>query len=488
MLDANPDLAVSFHNVTCFSDDGSASPWDFCTSTQRPISTLTDLLQGHFIQTCSALFRNHIIGEFPDWYAKLFMGDWPLFILLAQHGNLGYIGEVMARHRFHPGGVWSSLSQIRRLEVDIEALETFDAHFQGRYSGILRPKIADKRKSLDLLKLKASIEESDNFQSVKRNGEATTLPDPNAAALGGFESAHRLFAQEHFPAAVKAMEKYRTGIDYESFPRSDRRFAAAPLISVIIVAYQTKALLLDCLKTLGAQSDTDFEIVVVDNGGNESIWDELEKLPILHVKCPLNLILSEGRNIGSYFARGQILALLDDDALVPGDYISSIRRAFATYAIAGFRGKVLPKSDNANNRLAGHYDYGDSPLPTTVDTEGNSAFLRDIYLEQAGMDPLLFGGEGLDLSYRIAKVYGENLIIYWPQTVIYHDYAFSNDKLQAKQERHERVRRYLTWKYGDIYAWHERTQAFRNAATILQKAERLIRRRPLPNQTAQVQV
>ena len=280
-------------------------------------------------------------------------------------------------------------------------------------------------------------------------------------ALQAFREAQHLFVAERFSEAENHMAFYREKIDYERFEREDRRRRSDPSISVIVVAYQTKQLLLECLESLMNQRSADFEVILVDNGGNDEVNDDLKAFALSHIRCPINLILSEGRNVGAYFARGRILAFLDDDALVDDNYISSIKQAFDNYDIIAFRGKVLAKTPDDNNCLATHYDYGDIPIPATVNTEGNSAVLRQTYLEIGGQDPLLFGAEGMEMSYRIFTKHGDNRIIYWPETIIHHDYAVTDDKLKSKLDRYERVKRYLTGKYGDIFNWHYGYERYR---------------------------
>ena len=68
-------------------------------------------------------------------------------------------------------------------------------------------------------------------------------------------------------------------------------------------------------------------------------------------------------------------------------------------------------------------------FPADVDTEGNSAFRTSTYREMGGMDPLLFGMEGTELSYRIRQQRGEYRTMYWPGAVIRHDYASTDGKL-----------------------------------------------------------
>ncbi|NQT03587.1 MAG: glycosyltransferase, partial [Planctomycetes bacterium] len=141
------------------------------------------------------------------------------------------------------------------------------------------------------------------------------------------------------------------------------------------------------------------------------------------------------------------------DALVQSNYISSTKAAFKTYDIFGLQGQALPKNNLEDNRDAKDYGHEDKIFPTICDMEGSSAFLREVFLSLEGMDPLLFGHEGSDLTYRIAKKHGDfNKIIYWPDTVIYHD-AFVGNHEKEKVKRYELLERYLNFKHnGNIFS------------------------------------
>ena len=56
------------------------------------------------------MFRRPLLLSPPDWLRTLWIGDWPILMLLAEQGYVGYIDEVMAEYRIHPGGVWSGSS------------------------------------------------------------------------------------------------------------------------------------------------------------------------------------------------------------------------------------------------------------------------------------------------------------------------------------------------------------------------------------------
>ena len=116
------------------------------------------------------------------------------------------------------------------------------------------------------------------------------------------------------------------------------------------------------------------------------------------------------------------------------------------------RGRTYPLSNSDIDNYTNIYDLGDKPFPSYCNQEGNSAWLRDVYISLGGMDPLLFGHEGSDLTYRIINEYEEpNKVIYWPNTIIHHDYA-NEQKSRQKREIHQRSARYLKHKHKtDIF-------------------------------------
>ncbi len=270
--------------------------------------------------------------------------------------------------------------------------------------------------------------------------------------LDYFVKAGKEFTKGNFETAVEYMQKYRLMTDYSKLPRilSTSKENDEVAISVIVVTYNKAGDLKKCLESLSKQDSGGYEVIVVDNG--QSDVEVFKQYIDQYIKCPINLNLSEGRNIGAHFARGRITVFLDDDALVGPNYISSIKSAFENFDIFGLRGRAYPKtSPDANNHI-NLYDLGDKPFPSYCNQEGNSAFLLEVYKKMQGMDPLLFGHEGSDLTYRIIKEYKlPNKIIYWPEAVIYHDYGIG-DKFNQKKMRYLQNANYLKYKHNtDIF-------------------------------------
>jgi glycosyltransferase involved in cell wall biosynthesis len=136
-LAAHPQCTVCFHNVLLLDESG-APPRPYTRARQSEISTLEDLWKGNFIATCSTMYRNGVIGDVPEWYVPMFpITDWPLHILHAEHGTVGYIDEVMGVYRYHSGGLYSVLSERRKLETTAAFYETMDANLDGRHTAAI---------------------------------------------------------------------------------------------------------------------------------------------------------------------------------------------------------------------------------------------------------------------------------------------------------------------------------------------------------------
>jgi glycosyltransferase involved in cell wall biosynthesis len=136
-LDENPGFALCFHNVAVVDENSKPLPRLYCPASQKTISTLEDLLYANFIPTCATLFRGRLAGNEPDWFWTMPMGDWPFLILLAQHGQIGYLNEVMGVYRRHGGGVFTSRSNDRRFDESVRLYEAISLHFEHRYDAII---------------------------------------------------------------------------------------------------------------------------------------------------------------------------------------------------------------------------------------------------------------------------------------------------------------------------------------------------------------
>ncbi|WP_299160689.1 glycosyltransferase [Accumulibacter sp.] len=271
----------------------------------------------------------------------------------------------------------------------------------------------------------------------------------NQQAIASFIEARECFLARRFAEAREAMQRYRKIIDYQQFGRTDNRSetkpeVSKPEVSVIIVTYNTGADLLDCLKSVFVQRGPPFEVILVDNGANESIHSQLGKQPLLWIRPPLNLLPSEGRNLGAHFAKGNQLIFLDDDALMAPGYIAEVSLAMRVPKRVALRGRVVPKSANPVGQPPKHYDPGEQSQPCQLNLEGNMTIRKSAFLLIGGFDPLLFGHEGKEMGQRLQGRFPDCTIDYQPTVIIRHDYAAA-DKLDAKRGRQALANDYLQY-------------------------------------------
>jgi glycosyltransferase involved in cell wall biosynthesis len=136
-LDAHPDFTICFHNAVRTFEDGSQPDEIYCPENQKVESSLADLLGTNFLPTCSVMFRSGFVKELPEWCRKLPMGDWPLHILNAKHGKIGYLNEVMAVYRVHKGGLWSTTNYLKQLLEYIQLFQAIRPHVGTKYQEMI---------------------------------------------------------------------------------------------------------------------------------------------------------------------------------------------------------------------------------------------------------------------------------------------------------------------------------------------------------------
>ena len=262
-------------------------------------------------------------------------------------------------------------------------------------------------------------------------------------ALEYYVKALNLFKAGRFAKAHQAINTYRHCVRYETFNHIDNRNIDGTIrASVIIVTRNRKKDLSECLHSLENQKGPLFEIIVVDNGSDDSLKDIASDNKILLIECPIPFTPSEGRNIGAFFSQSNLLIFLDDDAIADAGFVEAAVLAFEKYPFLGIRGKITPKSTETNSSLAGVYDMGDFPIPALLDVEGNIAVPSKIFKELEGMNPLLFGAEGLELTTRLIDQWPDGEVFYWPEMIIKHDYA-AGSNLLAKRKRQALVNEYF---------------------------------------------
>ena len=104
-----------------------------------------------------------------------------------------------------------------------------------------------------------------------------------------------------------------------------------PAVSVIIPAYNAAGYISGALESVFAQTFTDFEVIVINDGSPDT--DQLEKVletylgRIVYLK-QVNRGPSAARNLGIRHARGEYIAFLDSDDVWNVEYLASQMKCF----------------------------------------------------------------------------------------------------------------------------------------------------------------
>ena len=225
-----------------------------------------------------------------------------------------------------------------------------------------------------------------------------------------------------------------------------------PEISVIIVNWNGKRFLDDCLSALRRQTFRDFETILVDNDSHDGSAEYVRsRFPEVRVLALDKNHGFTGGNLAGYeLASGRLIALINNDTEAHPGWLRAMRDAARTFSSAGsFASKMMYFDDRQRIENCGFdvdaagttvdlgRDEWDCPkwnLPRKVfGACGGAAVYRRSMLDHTGfLDPDFFMiYEDVDLSFR-AQLFGYECV-YVPQAVVYHRYRSSLKQLPALQ-------------------------------------------------------
>ena len=223
----------------------------------------------------------------------------------------------------------------------------------------------------------------------------------------------------------------------------------SPLISVIIVSWNSAEHLPRCLESLLRQTFQRFEIILIDNGsvdrGTDGLEEKYPKLDLRLERLAANVGFAASNNIGARRARGTWLALLNADAFPEPDWLENLLQAaetnqeFSFFASRQLQANAPELLDGAGDAYhisgLGWRRYYNLPSETYGRQEeevfspcGAAAlYLRDDFLQAGGFDEDYFSYfEDIDLGFRL-RLHGKKCL-YVPQAVVQHVGSASTKK------------------------------------------------------------
>ncbi|HBB33982.1 MAG TPA: hypothetical protein DDZ80_13455 [Cyanobacteria bacterium UBA8803] len=102
-----------------------------------------------------------------------------------------------------------------------------------------------------------------------------------------------------------------------------------PKFSIVIPAYNASAYIADCLDSVLAQTEPDFEVIVVDDGSTDDTAEIVSRFSDrrVHLVQRVNGGLAAARNTGIAAAQGELVAFLDADDRWCPDKLATHRQA-----------------------------------------------------------------------------------------------------------------------------------------------------------------
>jgi len=181
----------------------------------------------------------------------------------------------------------------------------------------------------------------------------------------------------------------------------------APAFSIVIPTYNRAALLPRALESVLAQTEGDFECIVIDDGSTDDTETVVRTYadPRLHYEYQRNAGVSAARNAGAKLAAGELLLFLDsDDELVP-DALARFAEAARTngwsVVLAGW---TRVSDDGVTRRALTPIRSGDAPQLLGPFLPGAFVVSRAVFDATGGYDEQLRFSENTVLAWRVRAV------------------------------------------------------------------------------------
>jgi glycosyltransferase involved in cell wall biosynthesis len=216
------------------------------------------------------------------------------------------------------------------------------------------------------------------------------------------------------------------------------------------------------LAALGAQTDPDFDVLVVDNAPEEDVETRavidsttLARCSYVHEPTPG---LSHARNRGLAEVRTQYLAWLDDDELADDSFVHWVKRGFTHPSRPDAVCGVMLPAELVTEAQVRFEQYGGfnkgrglDPVVLRAGTEtvrsplypipnfgagGNMAFRTAALRDVGGFDPFLGAGtltHGGEETKALADLLRKgSAVLYWPPAITWHYHRRTMEELEKQ--------------------------------------------------------
>lgn len=223
-----------------------------------------------------------------------------------------------------------------------------------------------------------------------------------------------------------------------------------PLISVIIVNYNTGDILFECIRSIVNSNYKNMEIILVDNNSDDQSYKNIrEEFPeVILVENERNLGYCGGNNAGLEKCRGEYVTILNPDTIVTPEWLCNLLAGYKRYGRGLYQPKLISHFQRDRINSAGNWiqmlGFGFSSGKGKKDQKefdvekrigfasGACLFTEKEVIDRMGLfDDFLFAyHDDLEFGWRASKSGIKSYYI--PSSVVYHAeslvFAWGNKK------------------------------------------------------------
>jgi len=230
-----------------------------------------------------------------------------------------------------------------------------------------------------------------------------------------------------------------------------------PLVSILIVNWNDKASLGNCLTSLASQTYQDYEILVVDNASTDGSIEYIMKyFPAVRIICNHhNKGFAKACNKGMFFSGGRYIAVISSDMEFDIHWLEELIKPLQNENVGATVAKALFFDDSNKINYAGgavnflgfafpkhskEHTNIDLDYETTQYVAGGLSCLRRKVLDEIGLfdETFFMYFEDVDLSFRI-RAAGYELVL-TPKAIVYHKADFKKMKNKLYYVERNRLR------------------------------------------------
>lgn len=242
------------------------------------------------------------------------------------------------------------------------------------------------------------------------------------------------------------------------------------MISVIIVNYNGKKWLKNCLNSLYSQTYKDFEIIFVDNASTDNSVAFVKKnYPEVKVVVnKKNYGFAKGNNIGYKHSKGDYIVLLNNDTYVNKNYLADFIKVFNKYHKCGIAQSKIVLMDNpkkldsagsfwTNTTFLYHQGYAqDASLPKynkpykVFSVKGASMIIKREVIEKVGLfdEDFWCYYEETDFCHRAWLAGFESW--YYPKPICYHKMGSTSSKFKSEIIQYHNIKNKMASFYKNF--------------------------------------